>query len=149
MKVRCIDIKGTDDIIKLNAIYEVLEKKIIGKELFYKINVFENFYYWIKEHHFTELIDIDVTYKAVDKFGLKQLDIVQEECAELIQAISKYKRNKSETNKLLVLEELADNHIMLRQLEILFGFDEDLVEEMIIIKKKKLENYLNEVENDF
>lgn len=42
------------------------------------------------------MIEIPETFitECIDKFGSKhQLDILQEECAELIKAVSKYKRN--------------------------------------------------------
>lgn len=44
------------------------------------------------------------------------LDLMQEECAELIQAISKQRRNDSEDNREHVIEELADVSIMVDQL---------------------------------
>lgn len=51
-----------------------------------------------------------------------QLGVAQEECAELIQAISKIRR-KGETVKALnnLIEEIADVNIMCTQLEELFG----------------------------
>ena len=51
-----------------------------------------------------------------------QMGVAQEECAELIQAISKIRR-KGETVKVLdnLIEEIADVNIMCAQLEELFG----------------------------
>ena len=45
-----------------------------------------------------------------------QLEVVQEELAELIQAISKYKRIKSHKNYDNMVEEVADVFIMINQL---------------------------------
>ena len=53
-----------------------------------------------------------------------QLDQTQEECAELITAISKFRRkNGDPVSKHHVIEEIADVMIMLMQLDILFGHD--------------------------
>jgi NTP pyrophosphatase (non-canonical NTP hydrolase) len=64
-----------------------------------------------------------VLKSAIDNFGIdKQLDMVVEECAELIQAIQKYKRCRSE--QILdtkVFEEVADVEIMLKQFRLMFG----------------------------
>lgn len=63
----------------------------------------------------------DVCKKAVDVFGEPiQLDIAIEECAELIKAISKYKRYCGKESIEDVIEEMADVYIMLNQLLIIF-----------------------------
>ena len=63
---------------------------------------------------------IKIIQKAVDKYGEKQLDIAQEEFAELIQALSKYKRaitpEEFRHAKIMVIEELVDAYIMLNQI---------------------------------
>lgn len=43
---------------------------------------------------------------VIEKFGngFYQLDILQEECAELFQAISKYKRNKNGSRQMIIEE---------------------------------------------
>ena len=52
--------------------------------------------------------------KIADNYGLdSQLDILQEECAELIVAVSKFKRGKDTAN---IIEEIADVEIMLDQI---------------------------------
>ena len=72
----------------------------------------------------------------------KKLQIAQEELAELIQAISKYMRDASDSN-MLVLEELADVTIVLSYVRQICGFDlEDLVKAINIKierEKKRLE----------
>lgn len=45
----------------------------------------------------------------------KQTEMIIEECAELIHAIQKYKRNQSGENLAQVCEELADVRIMVEQ----------------------------------
>lgn len=55
--------------------------------------------------------------KIADYYGKEsQLDILQEECAELVQAISKYRRGGSFK---LTLEEIADVEIMIEQIKYL------------------------------
>jgi hypothetical protein len=56
--------------------------------------------------------------------------MAQEECAELIQAISKYLRYGAERS---IIEEAIDVEIMLRQLKIMFPSDL-----WVIIKQEKL-----------
>lgn len=77
-----------------------------------------------------------------DHYGKeKQLDMLQEECAELIQAISKYKRNGS-TQK--IIEEIADVKIMIEQIEylLLCGNDVDKIKEI------KLERQIERIESE-
>lgn len=61
---------------------------------------------------------IDERLKQIaDHYGLdEQLNILQEECAELIQAASKYRRTERPSN---LYEEIADVRIMLDQIEYL------------------------------
>lgn len=55
------------------------------------------------------------TKKIADHYGMEsQIDILQEECAELVQAVSKYKRGKDDDFSHL-LEEMADVTIMIEQ----------------------------------
>ena len=55
--------------------------------------------------------------KIAEFYGKEsQLDILQEECAELVQAISKYRRGGSFQ---LTLEEIADVEIMIEQIKYL------------------------------
>ena len=56
--------------------------------------------------------------KIANHYGIdSQMNILQEECAELIQAVSKYRRGDPST----ILEEVADVHIMLDQVVYLLG----------------------------
>jgi len=58
---------------------------------------------------------------AVDKWGVDaQLNMVIEECAELIQAVTKVKRHENEKTIDNLIEEAADVEIMLSQLNIMY-----------------------------
>jgi NTP pyrophosphatase (non-canonical NTP hydrolase) len=57
----------------------------------------------------------DKLRKIADHYGMEsEIDIMQEECAELVQAVSKYKRGKDDDFSHL-LEEMADVMIMIEQ----------------------------------
>ena len=70
-----------------------------------------------------ELMKIIKDSYDCDGINLK-LVIAQEECAELIQAISKKLRGK-EQNDMGILEEMADVYIVLEFLKIAFHFDDN------------------------
>ena len=61
---------------------------------------------------------IDERLKQIaDHYGLdEQLNILQEECAELIQAVSKYRRTGKPSN---LYEEITDVKILLQQIDYL------------------------------
>lgn len=52
-----------------------------------------------------------------------QLDMIIEECSELIKAICKYKRDKNHSNITQILDEMADVDIMIEQGKIIFDND--------------------------
>lgn len=59
--------------------------------------------------------------EAILKYGTEsQVFMAIEEMAELMKALSKYRRNKGTTQIENVIEEIADVRIMLEQLEIIF-----------------------------
>ena len=66
---------------------------------------------------------VDILNSAIKTFGTeKQLEMVVEECAELILAIQKYKRSPSEsTLETMLLQETADVEIMIKQIRLIFG----------------------------
>jgi NTP pyrophosphatase (non-canonical NTP hydrolase) len=78
-------------------------------------------------------------YKAaIAKFGeVSQQDMVIEECAELIQAINKYRRKPGCETLEALASEIADVKIMLAQLEIILDSD-DMVNEEKQIKLERL-----------
>lgn len=84
--------------------------------------------------------------KLVKKNGMRfQSMIAQEECAELIQAISKCLRSKDfpvEYERENLIEEMADVMICLQQLQYMYYIDD---EELYAMKQKK-ENGLIERE---
>lgn len=81
--------------------------------------------------------------KAITKYGAEaQEGVAQEECAELIQAISKKHRGKPHN----ITEEIADVEIMLEQLKIINGC-EDEVKEIRKQKIKRLEHKMRGVMN--
>ena len=62
-------------------------------------------------------------------YGVKsQLGICQEECAELIQAISKHERTWSNASRMAVAMEIADVLIMLRQIVYLMNIDNQILD---------------------
>lgn len=75
--------------------------------------------------------------QAVEKWGEdSQLGMMQEECAELIQAISKYERNGAYQDYENICEEIADVELMIAQMKYIFG---DKADELISkMKEKKL-----------
>lgn len=80
----------------------------------------------------------DMAKIAVRKFGKKkQLDMIQEECAELITAISHYKRGREGALK-EVVEETADVAFMIHQLMNIFLISSNEIEYLTILKFEKL-----------
>lgn len=67
------------------------------------------------------MTDKQVLFKVVQKEGDKQLVIAMEECAELIQAISKQLRYGINFDNLA--EEMADVAICLEELKLMYGND--------------------------
>ena len=78
---------------------------------------------------------------AIERYGAEsQEGVAQEECAELIQAISKKHRGKPHN----IAEEIADVEIMLEQLKIINGCENDVKEIRKQKTKRLAENlYLN------
>ena len=80
--------------------------------------------------------------KLVKKNGMRfQSMIAQEECAELIQAISKCLRSKDfpvEYERENLIEEMADIMICLEQLQIMYYIDDEELYAMKQYKEKRL-----------
>lgn len=88
--------------------------------------------------------------RAIEKYGERQLDQAQEELAELIVAISKYKRAAAKginKDKVItdVIEEIADVRIMIKQIMIMLNIEEIEVNNVEIAKMKRLEKRMIEV----
>nr|DAX08743.1 MAG TPA: nucleoside triphosphate pyrophosphohydrolase [Bacteriophage sp.] len=78
--------------------------------------------------------------KALETYGFEaQSRMVDEECAELINALCKYKRGRA--NEYDVITEIADVMIMCEQMAIHFGKEE--VAKEIETKLYRLEERLN------
>jgi len=89
----------------------------------------------------------DMCKQIADKYGYpSQSSQLMEECAELIQAINKYKRAKTADEQHVALqhyaEEIADVEIMLDQIKYLLDIKEDDLND---IKQYKLHRTLNRV----
>ena len=77
-----------------------------------------------------------------DHYGRKpQLEMLQEECAELIQAVSKYNRGKSFDN---IAEEIADVEIMIEQIKYLFLCGNEVEQ----IKVEKIARQIKRIESE-
>lgn len=61
--------------------------------------------------------------QLVDKFQEKQINICIEEMSELTKALCKHNRGKTDIEN--IKEEIADVHIMLMQMLMLFNIDEE------------------------
>ena len=87
-------------------------------------------------------------FKIANHYGLdSQLDMLQEECAELIQAVSKYKRNGSSG----IVEEMADVFIMLNQVIYLLNKENTAVDVDVFINlwmEKKIRRQLERIESE-
>ena len=79
-------------------------------------------------------------------YGVRsQLGICQEECAELIQAISKYERTCSNASRMAVAMEIADVLIMVRQTAYLMDIDDQILDAYI---SAKIDRQLQRIEKE-
>lgn len=86
---------------------------------------------------------MDVLKKAIDKYGHNhQLDMCVEEMSELIKEICKKKRGSD--NHAELVEELADVHIVLKQLEIICEINPRELQGMIYQKTERLKERMKE-----
>ena len=90
---------------------------------------------------------IDERLKQIaDHYGLySQLSILQEECAELIQAASKYKRNRLIDDYQHIVEEIADVEIMIAQVKYLLKMHNYHVDG---VKEEKITRQLERIQNE-
>lgn len=85
--------------------------------------------------------------KIIKHYGFEvQRDILVEECAELIQAVSKCKRNNVEVSDNF-LEELADVSIMIRQMLAALNFNETIAYQKHI--DRKLDRQIRRINGKF
>lgn len=80
--------------------------------------------------------------KIIDKYGIQiQSNIAMEECAELIQAISKCLRSKEivpMTVREHLIEEMADVSICLDQLKVMYCIDDYEIDSWKKMKEERL-----------
>ena len=81
-------------------------------------------------------VDIGLQAKVVSKYGKDiQSTICMEECAELIQAISKMKRGKDNRDNLI--EEMADVLIAFSQLRAMYDITDDEIIKWVDAKQNR------------
>lgn len=100
------------------------------------------------------MTELEQKQKAIiDHYGVdKQLDMLVEECAELIQAIQKYKRYNTEEKDYNSVEygwhimlEMADVENLIEQFKL---SNEELAEDIGINKKNKVERQLRRIADE-
>lgn len=75
--------------------------------------------------------------RSIEHYGKDlQSTVCMEECAELIQAISKEKRGKSDKEHLS--EEMADVIICIEMLKEIYSISDDMISEWIQIKEARI-----------
>ena len=78
-----------------------------------------------------------VMKQTIEHYGKDvQSTVCMEECAELIQAISKEKRGKSDKSHLA--EEMADVIICIEMLKEIYSISDDMISEWIQIKEARI-----------
>lgn len=92
-------------------------------------------------------IDLDAAcQKAIDTFGEhEQMNMVGEECAELISELNRFRRARSD--RMNVVSEMADVYIVCKQLRMMLNVSDEAFVEMIHSKVKKLDRRLGAVKN--
>lgn len=94
-------------------------------------------------------LDQELARDAIEIWGKDtQLFIVAEELAELIQAISKWKRYKTDEVRQWVTEELADVYIMTMQLLWMLNIEDESIINAIHEKQDIIRERLENVEKD-
>lgn len=88
---------------------------------------------------------------AIAKGYEEQSNQLVEECAELIQAVSKYRRATTEAKKAVavenLIEEIADVEIMLEQIKYLLQIPEDELEAVKLFKVNRTREEIAQNEN--
>lgn len=91
-------------------------------------------------------IDSEIIKEAVDTFGVSsQIDMAIEECAELIDALMKYRRERVGAQE--VITEIADVQIMCAQLEFIFGGESRIIDAERMRKMDRLRSRLESHKN--
>jgi NTP pyrophosphatase (non-canonical NTP hydrolase) len=91
---------------------------------------------------FTEA-EVKIMQTALDQWGVNaQVGQTVEECAELIVALQKYVIRKKATAE-DILDEIADVEMMLAQMRLVLGIDDDTLRKRIEYKFERLDQYLS------
>ena len=82
------------------------------------------------------IIDSNVVKKSIEHYGADlQTVVCMEECAELIQAISKMKRGKD--NRYNLIEEIADVMICIEILKQVYGISDNEIQNYVCQKQNR------------
>lgn len=91
-------------------------------------------------------IDPEVVSESIEVYGKDQQSTVcMEECAELIQAISKMKRGKHDLDNLA--EEMADVYICLDMLQKMYRITDNHIQNYIDYKQSRMNSRIREEKN--
>ena len=87
--------------------------------------------------------EVKIMQTALDQWGVNaQVGQTVEECAELIVALQKYVIRKKATTE-DILDEIADVEMMLAQMRLVLGIDDDALRKRIEYKFARLNQYLS------
>ena len=82
------------------------------------------------------IIDSNVVKKSIEHYGANlQTVVCMEECAELIQAVSKMKRGKDNRDNLI--EEIADVMICIEILKQVYGISDNEIQNYVCQKQNR------------
>lgn len=88
--------------------------------------------------------------KAIRRWGLEpQINMMIEECAELIVELQKRNRNKNGSTASDIIEELVDVEILLEQMKLIYDYrHSSTLSRFQVIKIRKLKRLERMLEND-
>ena len=90
-----------------------------------------------------EYMDKKIIMQSIAHYGQqKQAVVCMEECSELIQAISKELRGKSDLDHLT--EEMADVAICLEMMKLLFNIKQEDIDIWVKLKQKRMQERMKE-----
>ena len=88
---------------------------------------------------------MEIVERVAKHYGFTPLlDIMVEECGEMIVAINHYKRQRVSTERLI--EEIADIWIVLKQMGVFL--DESSIAKVVDYKLRRVERVINELKNN-
>ena len=90
--------------------------------------------------------EVEMMQTALDKWGLNaQVGQTVEECAELIVALQKYINRTPKPDAVEnIIDEIADVEMMLAQMRLVLGINDDTLRKRIEYKFEKLNEYFRE-----